>query len=390
MIAKALVLEANDYIARHKELTDGEGHRLVVRNGVAAARSVTVGSGSIKLSAPRVNDRRDGEKFSSYILPPYVRKSPKVENLLPILYLKGLSTSDFCSAFEEIFGADATVGLSASSITILKKTWEKEFDDWKKRPIAGEYAYIWVDGVHVSIRLGEDKRLCLLVVIGVAKSGEKHLLAVEPGYRESSDSWAAVLRDMKSRGFKAPLLAVGDGALGFWSALGSVDGFQETASQRCWVHKIRNVLDVLPKRLHGEAKGLMHAMMNASSRADADMAKKEFTKTFDAKFPKAVEGIEKSWPELTAFFDFPARHWIHLRTTNPIESSFATVRLRYNVTRGAGSPKAAAAMSFKLLQDAEKTWKKIRGYEDLPMLLSGVAFKDGIMLAPEVHHGIPA
>lgn len=289
-----------------------------------------------------------------------------------------------------MFGADTTAGLSASSITILKKTWEKEFSEWKARPITDEYAYIWVDGVHVSVRLGEDKKLCLLVVIGVAKSGEKHLLAVEPGYRESSDSWAAVLRDMKSRGFKAPLLAVGDGALGFWSALSRVDGFQETLAQRCWVHKIRNVLDVLPKRLHAEAKGLMHAMINAVSRGDADKAKKEFTKTFDAKFPKAVQRIEKSWTELTAFFDFPARHWLHLRTTNPIESSFATVRLRYNVTRGAGSAKAAAAMSFKLLQDAEKTWKRIRGAEDVSLILSGVAFKDGVMLAPEVHLGIPA
>jgi len=390
MIAQALVLETNEYIDRFKDLKDDEGRRLVVRNGVGAPRSVTVGSGTMQVKAPRVDDRREGEKFTSFILPPYMRKSPKVESLLPILYLKGLSTSDFRSALEDLLGIDSTAGLSASSITQLKKCWEKEFDEWRTRPITGEYAYIWVDGVHVSIRLGEDKRLCLLVVIGVDKSGEKHLLAVEPGYRESSDSWAAVLRNLHARGFKAPLLAVGDGALGFWNALRSVDGFQETLEQRCWVHKIRNVLDVLPKRLHAQAKGLLQAMMNADCRADAERAKREFAAVFNAKHPKSFERIEKSWTELTAFFDFPARHWIHLRTTNPIESSFATVRLRTNITKGAGSAIAATTMAFKLLQDAEKTWKRIRGHEDVPLLLSGVAFKDGVMLAPEKRHGIPA
>lgn len=391
MIAQALVLEANEYLERYKSELDGDGRRLVVRNGVAQARSVTVGSGTMEIKAPRVNDRRDGEKFSSFILPPYARKSPKVESLLPILYLKGLSTSDFRSALEDFLGAESTAGLSASSITSLKKCWEKEFDEWRARPIVGEYAYIWVDGVHVSVRLGEDKRVCLLVVIGVAKSGEKHLLAVEPGYRESSDSWAAVLRDMHRRGFKAPLMAVGDGALGFWSALRSVDEFRQTLEQRCWVHKIRNVLDVLPKRLQAQAKGLLHAMMNAPDRAGAERSKREFANIFGDKFPKSVDRIEKSWPELTNFFDFPARHWIHLRTTNPIESSFATVRLRSNVTKGAGSAVAATAMAFKLLQDAEKTWQRIRGYDELPLLMSGtVAYKDGIVLRAENHHGISA
>lgn len=391
MIAKALVLEANEYIERHKDLVDENGRRLVVKNGVAAERSVTVGSGTVKMRAPRVHDRREGEKFSSFILPAYVRKSPKVESLLPILYLKGLSTSDFRSALEELLGADATAGLSASSITSLKKAWEKEFEEWSKKPITGDYAYIWVDGVHVSIRLGEDKRLCLLVVIGVAKSGEKHLLAVGPGFRESSDSWATVLRDMRKRGLRAPLLAVGDGALGFWNALRSVDGFEETLEQRCWVHKIRNVLDVLPKRLHTEAKGLLYEMMRATKRADAEKARDEFKSVIGGKFPKAFERIEKSWTELTAFFDFPAKHWIHLRTTNPIESSFATVRLRSNITKGAGSAAAASAMAFKLLQDAETRWKTIRGSEDLPLLLSRtVAFKDGIMLRASEHHEISA
>ena len=391
MIAQALVLEANEYIARHKALLDAEGRRLVVRNGAGAPRSVTVGSGTVALQAPRVNDRRDGERFSSSILPPYARKSPKIESLLPILYLKGLSTSDFRSALEELLGAEATAGLSATSITTLKKSWEAEFEQWRKRPIKGEFAYIWVDGVHVSVRLGEDKRLCLLVVIGVDRNGVRQLLHVEPGYRESKDSWAAVLRDMQKRGFKAPLLAVGDGALGFWGALGDVDGFQTTLAQRCWVHKIRNVLDVLPKRLHAEAKRLLQAIMNADSRADAELAKKEFSKVFADKHPKSFDRIEKSWTELTAFFDFPAKHWIHLRTTNPIESSFATVRLRSNITKGAGSTAAASAMTFKLLQEAEKTWKKIRGFQELPLLLSGtVAYKDGVVLRTENHHGISA
>lgn len=343
------------------------------------------------MRAPRVDDRREGEKFSSFILPPYVRKSPKVESLLPILYLKGLSTSDFRSALEDFLGENSTAGLSASSITNLKKSWEKEFEEWRARPITGEWAYIWVDGVHVSIRLGEDKRLCLLVVIGVDNRGEKKLLAVEPGYRESSDSWASVLRDMRKRGFKAPLMAIGDGALGFWKALGSVEGFEDTVEQRCWAHKIRNVLDVLPKRLHGEAKSLMHAMMNADARDNAEKAKKEFRVVFGEKYPKSVERIEKSWRELTAFFDFPAPHWIHIRTTNPIESTFATVRLRTNVTKGAGSATAATTMAFKLLQDAEKTWKRIRGHQEIPLLLSGtVAYKDGLVLRPEQHHGISA
>lgn len=391
MIAQALVLEANEYIHRHKALVDDNGHRLVVRNGVAHERSLTVGSGTVKLRAPRVNDRRDGEKFNSSILPAYVRKSPKIESLLPILYLKGLSTSDFRSALEEMLGADATTGLSASSITSLKKIWEKEFEEWSRKPITNDYAYIWVDGVHVSIRLGEDKRLCLLVVIGVARNGEKHLLAVGPGFRESSDSWATVLRDMQKRGLKAPCLAIGDGALGFWNALRSVDGFQDTLEQRCWVHKIRNVLDVLPKRLHAEAKGLLHEMMNAATRVDAEKAMGDFKSTIGAKFPKAFERIEKSWTELTAFMDFPAKHWIHLRTTNPIESSFATVRLRSNITKGAGSAAAACAMSFKLLQDAETRWKRIRGHEEVALVLSRtVAFKDGIVLRVEEHHGIPA
>jgi len=391
MIAQALVLEAQDYCSSFKEDVDENGRRLVVRNGTARARQVTVGSGTIEMRAPRVDDRRDGEKFSSKILPPYVRKSPKIENLLPLLYLKGLSTSDFQSALEEFLGAEATAGLSASSITALKQNWEKEYAQWKSQKIRGEYAYIWADGVHVNIRLGEDKRLCLLVIIGVHESGEKHLLAVEPGYRESTDSWAAVLRDLRKRGLKAPLLAIGDGALGFWKALRTVDGFQSTREQRCWVHKTRNVLDALPKRLHAEAKTLLHEITGAPTKKDAEAARDNFKQIFGAKYEKAVEKIEKSWSELVTFFDFPAEHWKHLRTTNPIESSFAQVKLRARVTKGAGSTTAATAMAFKLLRDAEEnSWKKIREPKLLPLVLKGVAFKNGIMLDAAIANGMSA
>ena len=386
MLVQALGLEVEDYIESHKDEVDENGRRLVVRNGLSRSRKVTMGSGAVDVSQPRVDDRRDGERFLSKVLPPYLRKSPKIESLLPILYLKGLSTNDFKSSLAGFFG-EGTMGLSPSSIVKLKKIWEDEFDLWSKRTITKRYVYMWVDGVNVQIRLGEDKKVCLLVIIGVTDKGEKDLLAVHPGYRESEDSWATVLRSLTSRGLVAPRLAIGDGALGFWAALRTVGGFEKTDEQRCWVHKIANVLDKLPKRVQPDAKNLLHEMMKAPTEADALTARKQFEKLFDDKYPKASNCLVKSWPELTTFFRYPAAHWISLRTTNPIESSFATVKLRTKVTKGAGSKTAATTMAFKLLQECQKKWRKIRGEPvDLENILNGLEYKDGIVVARSAHH----
>ena len=390
MLIAALNAEAGEYIDKFQNLRDENGHRLVVRHGKAETRKVTLGSGTIEVQAPRVRDRRADERFLSKILPAYMRKSPKVENLLPILYLKGLSTSDFRSALSELFG-EGTSGLSPSSIVSLKRSWEAEFSAWKKKTITDRYIYLFADGVHVSVRLGEDKRICLLVLIGVNENGEKHLLACEPGYRESKDSWAAVLTDLRDRGLTAPALAVGDGALGFWAALRHTRGFEKTREQRCWLHKMGNILNDLPKRLQPRAKGLLREIMYAETLSAAVIGKKKFEEAFYAKYPKATECLEKDWSELTAFFSLPALHWTHLRTTNAIESTFSTVRLRTNVTRGAGSPLAASTMAFKLLLDAEKRWNRIRGYEEIGNVLKGVAYVNGVMLPePSTHQEAPA
>jgi len=386
LLIQALDLEVEDYINRHVAEVDDDGRRLVVRNGVGRSRSITMGSGAVDVQAPRVDDRREGEKFFSSILPPYLRKSPKVESLLPILYLKGLSTSNFKSALAEFLG-EGTMGLSPASIVKLKKLWEDEFHLWSKRSITKKYVYMWVDGVNVQIRLGEDKKTCLLVIIGVTEDGEKDLLAIHPGYRESSDSWLVVLRSLIDRGLSAPMLAIGDGALGFWAALRTCKGFEKTEEQRCWVHKIANVLDKMPKRVQPDAKNLLHEMMKAPTEADALTARISFEKLFGDKYPKATACLVKSWSELTTFFHYPAAHWMSLRTTNPIESSFATVKLRTKVTKGAGSKETAAAMAFKLLQECQKKWRRIRGEkQELQNLLGGLAYRDGIVIPQLSHH----
>ena len=385
LLVQALNLEVEEYIQQNLNEVDESGKRLVVRNGVTKPRTITVGSGSFDIQAPRVDDRRDGEKFLSNILPPYLRKSPKVESLLPILYLKGLSTSDFKSALSEFLG-EGTLGLSPASIVKLKKIWESEFALWEKRKITKKYAYIWADGVNMQVRLGEDKKVCLLVIIGATESGEKELLAVHPGYRESKDSWLAVLRSLIDRGMSAPMLAIGDGALGFWAAIRTCEGFEKTEEQRCWVHKNANVLDKLPKRLQADAKSLLHEMMKAEKESDALKARQSFEKLYSEKYPKAVECLVKSWTELTTFFHYPAMHWQHLRTTNPIESSFATVKLRTKVTKGAGSKETAAVMAFKLLSECQKKWRKLRGHEEFKNLLKGLEYKDGIMIPRAEHH----
>jgi putative transposase len=387
MIAAALRAEADEYLARFAEEIDEDGHRLVVGNGRARERKVTVGSGTVPIRAPRVNDKRIDEetgerkRFSSKILPAYARRSPKVTEVLPILYLRGLSTGDFRPALEDLLGEDAS-GLSPSTISRLCKEWEAHHDRFRKRHLGfSRYAYLFVDGVHVSVRLGEDDKVCLLVVIGVREDGEKELLAVEDGYRESTESWAGVFRDLKRRGLGCPKLVVGDGALGAWAALRDV--FPEAGEQRCWVHKTANVLDCLPKRLQSKAKELLHEIVEAPTRKDAGEALEIFREEYGAKYPKALAKLDKDWSALTAFYDYPAEHWRHLRTTNPIESSFATVKLRTRVTKGAGSKAAALAMAYKLLITAQERWRRFNGHELIADVLDGAKFKDGVKVTDD-------
>src|SRR4051812_2193249 len=381
MIATALEAEVADYIERFAEDRGEDGKRLVVRNGRARERRVTIGSGTLPIRAPRVNDKRvdeetgERQRFSSRILPAYARRSPKVNDVLLVLYLRGLSTGDFRPALEQLLGEDAA-GLSPTSISRLCKDWEAEHARFRERSLRfHKYAYLFVDGVHVSVRLGEDDRLCLLVVIGVREDGVKELLAVEDGYRESTESWAAVMRDLKDRGLNEPKLVTGDGALGTWAALHDV--FPTARRQACWVHKIARVLDALPKRLQPDAKKRLHEIMEAPTRKDAKAALERFREQFDAKYPKAVAKLDKDWAHLTAFYDFPAEHWRHLRTSNAIESSFATVKLRTRVTKGAGSKKAALAMAYKLLDAAQERWRRFNGHELVADVLAGAKFKDG-------------
>jgi putative transposase len=379
MIESALRVEVAEYLARHHPERDDQGHALVVRNGQARPRPITVGAGTVTIAAPRVNDRRvvggRRQRFTSAILPPYLRRSPNVASLLPLLYLRGLSTGDFREALPVLLGAKAA-GLSPSAITRLTQAWTAEHTAFRSRDLADrDYIYLWADGVHFTIRL-EDERLCALVLVGVRPDGTKELVALEDGYRESTESWLTVLRDLKRRGMRAPGLAIGDGALGFWAAVREV--WPETAEQRCWVHRIANVLDKLPKGLQPRAKRALHAMMYAESRAACEREIARFATEFTAKYPKAVASLTADQGRLLTHFDYPAEHWKHLRTTNPIESTFATVRLRERVTKGAGSRTAGLTMAFKLLEAAATHWRKLNAPELVPLVRAGVRFEDGI------------
>ena len=380
MLLEALKAEVDDYVERHRSKRDEQGHALVVRNGHGQTRKVTLGAGTVEVNAPRVNDRRldqsgRRQRFTSHILPPYMRRSPKVAEVLPILYLRGLSTGDFRPALEALLGKDAA-GLSPATIARLTGGWEKEYTEFRRRDLSGrKYVYVWVDGIHFNIRLDDD-RLCTLVMIGARPDGEKELLAVEDGYRESAESWKAVLRELKRRGMAAPVLAVGDGALGFWAAAREV--WPETREQGCWCHKLCNVLDKLPQRLHSRAKRALNEMMYAARRSDCEAAKVRFADEFQAKYPKAMESLTANWERLVRFFDFPAEHWKHLRTTNVIESAFATVRLRERVTKGAGSRTKGLLMAFKLLDMAQQRWRRLDGAALLPLVRAGVKFVDGV------------
>jgi transposase-like protein len=379
MLAAALQAEVAAYVEAHRGEVDGEGRRLVVRNGYHAAGEVTTAAGAVEVRQPRVNDRRTDEvsgerrRFSSAILPAWSRKSPRVAEVLPLLYLHGLSSSDFGPALEQFLGSDQ--GLSAATITRLTAQWQEEARVFNTRSLAGsDYVYVWVDGIHLKVRLEADK-VCLLVIIGVRVDGRKELVALADGFRESSESWADLLRDAKRRGMAAPVLAVGDGALGFWKAVRDV--FPETAEQRCWWHKIGNVLAALPKSAHPAAKKAVAEIYNAEDKTHARTAAKAFAAEFGVKWPKAAAKITDDLDVLLAFYDYPAEHWIHLRTTNPIESTFATVRLRQRVTKGPGNRAAGVAMAFKLIEAAQQRWRMVNAPHLVALVRAGAVFVNG-------------
>ena len=382
MLAAALQAEVADYIARHAGEVDDNGHRLVVRNGYHAERQVMTAAGAVSVKAPRVNDKRidpdtgTRKKFASSILPAWARKSAQVSEVLPLLYLHGLSTSDFGPALEQFLGSGA--GLSPASITRLTAQWQNEAKAFAQRDLSQvDYVYLWVDGIHVKVRL-EQEKLCLLVMLGVRADGRKELVALTDGYRESTESWADLLRDCRRRGMRAPVLAVGDGALGFWKALREV--FPDTREQRCWFHKQSNVLAALPKSAHPGASAAMKEIIGAEDIDRAQLAITAFERDYGAKYPKAVKKITDDADVLLEYFRYPAEHWVHLRTTNPIESTFATVRLRTRVTKGPGSRAAGMAMAYKLIEAAQSRWRAVNAPQLVALVRAGALFHKGKLL----------
>ena len=383
MLSQAIEAEVADWIASHRHLTDAQGHRQVVRNGHLPGRTIVTGVGPVQVTQPRVHDRRPAHerpRFSSKILPPYLRKTKSVEELIPWLYLKGISTGDFTESLQSLLGPNAA-GLSATTVTRLKATWQQQYKDWSHRSLADQrYVYLWADGVYFNVRLEDpnNARQCILVLMGATAQGKKELIAVTDGYRESEQSWQELLLDVKARGLTIdPKLATGDGALGFWAALAKV--FPATRVQRCWVHKTANVLNKMPKSVQPKAKAMLHDIWMADTKGNACQAFDHFVETFQAKYPKATACLEKDRDVLLTFYSFPAEHWKHLRTTNPIESTFATVRLRTNKTKGCGSRIACLTMVFKLMQCAQKRWLSLNGASLIPDVIAGVPFIDGVV-----------
>ena len=380
ILQKALEDEVEEHIARYEGLVDEEGRHAVVRNGHAPQRTIYSGVGPVTIRRPRVDERaakgnEEHESFTSGILPRFLRRTPTLEGALAVLYLKGISTNDFPTALAAILGESAK-GLSASTITRLKSVWEEEYDQWRQQSLRSkEYAYVWADGVYCNVRL-DDERSCILVAIGANFQGEKQLLAVQDGYRESKESWKELLLDLKRRGLQHdPKLMIGDGGLGLWAALPEM--FPTTKAQRCWVHKTANVLDKMPKSIQGRAKAMIHDIYLADTKKNAEAAFEHFIATFQAKFPKAAECLAKDRDELFAFYAFPAEHWQHIRSTNVIESVFATVRLRTKKTKGCGTRIATLTMVFKLIEQAEKSWRKLDTWKKLLQVQEGRRFVDG-------------
>jgi transposase-like protein len=375
IIREAVQAELEAYLATHDEV-DGSGRRQVVRNGYLPEREVVTGVGSVAVQVPKTRDRAGlGRCFRSSLLPPYLKKAKRLEAVLPWLYLKGVSTNDFDEALKALFG-ESVKGLSPATISRLKRGWEAEYGDFRTRDWRGhEMVYLWADGIYINVRAAE--RRCVLVLIGCDAHGRKHFLAIEEGFRESAESWKTLLLSLRDRGLKVPpKLAVGDGALGFWKALGEV--YPTTRAQRCWVHKTCNVLDKLPKKLQPQAKTALHAIWQADTRAHAEQAFDRFLATFEAKYPKATDCLAKDREALLAFYDFPATHWQHLRTTNPIESTFATIRLRTAKTRNCVSAKSGLALVHQLAMSAQKRWRRLRGFKQLADVINGVNFIDGV------------
>ncbi len=383
MLKLALENEVEEYIHKHSDEVGRDGKRIVVKNGSMPKRDIVTGMGPIAITQPRLDDRRldSGERFSSSILPKYLRRIPSIDNLIPVLYLKGISTNDFGSALSDILGEGAS-GLSSTNIVRLKKVWEKDYNEWRKRDLSGkDYVYFWVDGIYFNVRL-DDNRSCMLVIMAADRHGNKELLAVQDGYRESKAGWREMLLDLKIRGLEIGLrLSIGDGGLGFWAALDEV--YPETKRQRCWVHKTANILDKMPKAVQSKAKSMIHDMYMAPTKKDALEAYNHFVNVFEDKYPNAVNCLTKDKGDLFTFYDFPAIQWIHIRTTNPIESTFATVRLRTKKTKGCGSRVATLTMVFKLALEASKTWKRLKGHQFILHVLENKKFIDG-ELAEEV------
>ena len=393
MLAAALEAEVDDYLAAHAAERDEHGRRLVVRNGHARQRQVTTAAGAVAVRAPRVDNRRvdpatgQRTRFRSVILPPWCRKSPKVAEVLPLLYLHGLSTGDFVAALEAFFGSGA--GLSAAAVGRLLTGWQADYQVFSQRDLSErDYVYVWADGVHFRVRL-EQARLCCLVIVGVRADGTKELVAVADGERESTDSWAELLRDLRRRGMRAPVVAVGDGALGLWAALREV--FPATRQQRDWVHKAANVLGCLPAAVQAGARTALAEIRDAPDREHAERAIEAFTRDYGVKWPKAVAKITDDAEALLCFFDFPAEHWLHLQDQQPIESTFASVRLRTRVTKGPGSKAAGLAMAFKLLEAAQGRWRAVNGPHLVALVRAGARFDKGVLVKrPPVDAGTVA
>lgn len=384
MLQAALESEVHEFLEQHSFRVDDQGRRQVVRNGYLPPREIVTGAGPLEVSQPRVRDKSTDVtqrvRFSSSILPPYLRKSKSIEELIPWLYLKGISTGDFSEALQSLIGPDAS-GFSANVVVRLKEQWSHEYDNWSKRDLSGNhYVYVWADGIYANVRLEDEatSRQCLLVLMGATAEGEKELIAVIDGYRESKQSWMELLLDLKQRGLTIdPKLAIGDGALGFWAALREV--YTKSREQRCWVHKTANVLNKMPKSVQPKAKADIHEIWQAETREMGNKAFDHFLEKYGAKYSDACECLKKDRDALLTFYDFPAEHWGHLRTTNPIESTFATIRLRHRRTKGNGTRRASLTMMFKLAQAAQSKWRRLNGRELITLLIQGRIFIDGIL-----------